>query len=72
MLINHRHLIAAIERVACNDLNPDLTRSGMFAKEAGLDAAEHDSVASFSCGSEENVNDLYLRRKRACCEGLAS
>ena len=35
----------------------------MFAKEAGLDAAEHDSVASFSCGSEEDDKDLYSEEK---------
>ena len=55
-----RHLIGVIDSVADGSFNPDLTRSGMFAREAGGDLECDDSFESSSCGSEdEDDKDVF-------------
>ena len=59
-----RLLVGVVEKVAGKQFDPDLTRSGMFAREAG-DGAESDrSICSSSCGSEdEDDNDVFSEEK---------
>ena len=55
-----RHLIGVIDSVADGKFNPDLTRSGMFAREAGGEPAFEDDLDSSSCGSEdEDDKDVF-------------
>ena len=59
-----RLLVGVVEKVAGNQFDPDLTRSGMFAREAGDGAGDDHSICSSSCGSEdEDDNDVFSEEK---------
>eukprot|EP00435_Cladocopium_sp_Y103_P044655 s723_g12.t1 len=55
-----RGLIDLIDKVAAGKFAPDLTRSGMFAREAGAAQDDQSSISSSSCGSEdEDDKDVF-------------
>ena len=55
-----RLLVDLIGKVAAGTFDPDLTRSGMFAREAGAQMAATDDIDSSSCGSEdEDDRDVF-------------
>jgi hypothetical protein len=55
-----RLLVDLIGKVAGGSFDPDLTRSGMFAREAGASQDAGDDIDSSSCGSEdEDDRDVY-------------
>ena len=55
-----RLLVDLIGKVAGGSFDPDLTRSGMFAREAGAVQDAGDDIDSSSCGSEdEDDRDVY-------------
>ena len=59
-----RLLIDVIDSVANGSFNPDLTRSELFAKEAGGNVDECGSIASSSCGSEDEDDlDVFAEER---------
>ena len=59
-----RLLIEAIDSVANGSFDPDLLRSGLFAREAAAGADDGDSVATSSCGSEdEDDQDVFAEEE---------
>ena len=55
-----RFLMDLIGKVAGGSFDPNLTRSGMFAREAGALQDAGDDIDSSSCGSEdEDDRDVY-------------
>ena len=70
-----RLLVDFIGKVAIGSFDPDLTRSGMFAREAGALLNVGDDIDSSSCGSEdEDDRDVFEGRAgdRAGCGCLAA
>ena len=58
-----RLLIEVIDNVA-GRFDPDLSRSGLFAREAAAGVEDNDRVAASSCGSEdEDDQDLFEEEK---------
>ena len=60
-----RLLIEVIDNVANGTFDPDLSRSGLFAREAAGGAGDNDSVATSSCGSEDEDDQDLFEEERA-------
>ena len=59
-----RLLIEVVGKVANGEFDPDLTRSGLFAREAQGLEAEMDDACSSSCGSEdEDDRDVFAEEE---------
>ena len=59
-----RLLIEVVDKVAIGEFDPDLTRSGMFAREARGPEADMDDICSSSCGSEdEDDRDVFAEEE---------
>lgn len=55
-----RLLIDVVNKVERGEFEPDLTRSGLFAKEAGGADNDVDDIVSSSCGSDdEDDRDIH-------------
>ena len=55
-----RLLVDVINKVERGEFDPDLTRSGLFAKEAGNANDDGDDIVSSSCGlDDEDDRDIH-------------